>query len=60
MKKMYNETADVYSFGILIWQMARDRVPFKGLNKEAFMRNIVASGQRPKVCEGFLLALIMS
>ena len=29
--------------------MARDRVPFKGMNKEEFMRNVVAGGQRPKL-----------
>jgi len=30
LKAPYSEKADVYSFGIMIWQMARDRVPFKG------------------------------
>ena len=30
LRKPYTEKCDVYSFGILVWQMARDRVPFKG------------------------------
>ena len=49
LKRPYSEKVDVYSFGILVWQMARDKIPFKGLNKEEFMRNIVAGGQRPKL-----------
>jgi serine/threonine protein kinase len=27
----YTEKVDVYSFAIMVWQMARDRVPFKGI-----------------------------
>ena len=27
----YNEKVDVYSYGIMVWQMARDKIPFKGL-----------------------------
>ena len=33
LRKPYNEKVDVYSYGIMVWQMARDRVPFKGLSK---------------------------
>ena len=33
LRKSYNEKVDVYSYGIMVWQMARDRVPFKGLSK---------------------------
>ena len=29
-KESYSEKVDVYSFGVLVWQMAKDRVPFKG------------------------------
>lgn len=27
----YNEKVDVYSYGIMVWQMARDKIPFKGV-----------------------------
>ena len=37
LKKPYNEKADVYSFGIILWQMGRDKVPFKGLSRTEFM-----------------------
>ena len=33
LKKPYNEKADVYSFAIMLWQMARDKVPFKGMTR---------------------------
>ena len=36
--------------------MARDRVPFKGLNKDLFMRNVVAGGQRPKLDKSWPVA----
>jgi serine/threonine protein kinase len=49
LKAPYSEKADVYSFGIMIWQMARDRVPFKGMTREAFMTNVVRGGERPKL-----------
>ena len=44
----YNERADIYSFGIMVWQMARDRVPFKGMGREDFMSLVVLGGERPK------------
>ena len=49
LKRSYTELVDVYSFGILVWQMAKDKVPFKGYNKDEFLRNVVVGGQRPKI-----------
>ena len=49
LRKPYTEKADVYSFGIMVWQMARDRVPFKGLSREDFMTHVVTAGERPKL-----------
>ena len=49
LKRSYGEKVDVYSFGILVWQMARDKTPFQGFNKESFIRNVVAGGRRPKL-----------
>jgi len=49
LKQPYNEKADVYSFGIMVWQMARDRVPFKGMSREEFMARVVQRGERPKL-----------
>lgn len=49
LRKPYNEKVDVYSFGIMAWQMARDKVPFKAMNKDDFMRMVVLGGDRPQV-----------
>ena len=49
LRKPYNSSVDVYSFGILLWQMARDQVPFKGYGKEQFVKEVVLGGLRPKL-----------
>jgi serine/threonine protein kinase len=49
LRRPYCEKADVYSFGIMVWQMARDRVPFKGMNRDEFMNSVVLGGERPKL-----------
>ena len=45
----YTEKCDVYSYGIMLWQMARDRVPFQGFGKNDFVRNVVDLNMRPKL-----------
>ena len=49
LNKPYNEKVDVYSFGIMCWQMASDRLPFKGMSKDQFLNVIVMGKQRPKL-----------
>lgn len=49
LRQPYTEKVDVYSFGIMVWQMARDRVPFKGYAKDNFMKQVVVNGERPKL-----------
>eukprot|EP01033_Poteriospumella_lacustris_P013497 gene13497-9657_t len=45
----YTELCDVYSYAIVLWQMARDRIPFKGLTKEDFIQRVVKQQERPKL-----------
>jgi serine/threonine protein kinase len=49
LRRPYNEKVDVYSFGIMLWQMARDAVPFKGMSREEFLQKVVYGGERPKL-----------
>ena len=49
LREPYTEKVDVYSFGIMLWQMARDQVPFSGLGKTAFMQEVVRGHIRPKL-----------
>lgn len=30
--EMYTEKADVYSFGIIVWELFARKVPFEGMN----------------------------
>ena len=49
LREPYTEKVDVYSFGIMLWQMAKDKVPFTGMGKKAFIENVVVGGLRPKL-----------
>jgi serine/threonine protein kinase len=49
LRKPYNEKVDVYSFGIMVWQMATDKVPFKGYNRDQFIKEVVVGKLRPKL-----------
>jgi serine/threonine protein kinase len=49
LKMPYCEKTDVYAFGILVWQMAKDKTPFTGMNRQEFMLKVVDGGERPKI-----------
>lgn len=49
LRQVYCEKVDVYSFGIMLWQMASDKIPFKGLSRDEFMERVVVGGERPKI-----------
>ena len=43
----YNYLADVYSFGIILWEVTAHKKPFEGLNRELFYERVVHGGERP-------------
>lgn len=45
----YNHKADVYSFGIILWEMNACKKPFEGLDKEQFYEKVVHGGERPPI-----------
>jgi serine/threonine protein kinase len=49
LRLSYSEKSDVYQFGIVLWQIARDKVPFLGLTKTEYLNRVVYANERPKV-----------
>jgi serine/threonine protein kinase len=43
----YHWGADVYSFGIILWELNATKKPFDGLNRELFYERVVHGGERP-------------
>lgn len=47
--RSYHQSVDVYSFGILIWQVASGKVPFRDMGKKTYFDRVVVGGQRPRI-----------
>lgn len=45
--KPYNHKADVYSFGMILWEMNAGKKPFDGLDRDGFFKRVVESEERP-------------
>lgn len=45
----YNETSDVYSFSLLLWQVLKLATPFNGLNIGQLQKDVYKGGLRPKM-----------
>jgi serine/threonine protein kinase len=54
----YSEKADVYSFAILIWTIARNKVPFRDLDRAAHRTKVAIQGERPKLQKGLLFTTL--
>ena len=45
-REPYNEACDVYSFGILLWEMLANTTPFEGYNLDMFQVFVATMGER--------------
>jgi serine/threonine protein kinase len=48
LSKPYNEMSDIYSYGIIMWQVDTGFVPFAGMAPSEFVSNVVKGKQRPR------------
>jgi Protein tyrosine and serine/threonine kinase len=48
LNKPYNETCDVYSFCILLWQILKAETPFDGYTMKMLTKKVTVEGVRPK------------
>lgn len=54
----YGTSAEVYSFGILLWQLASHERPFAGMDMQRHARQVVDGGQRPPLKKGCATAAV--
>lgn len=45
----YNLTADVYSFGLLLWQICSLKLPYDGMNRQDHSELVVHGNERPQL-----------
>lgn len=47
--KPYNHKGDVYSFGMILWEILSMEKPFAGMTREDFYQLVVHGGHRPDI-----------
>ncbi|CAM9636717.1 unnamed protein product, partial [Hapterophycus canaliculatus] len=45
----YNEKVDVYSFGIVLWEMSTLKKPFEGMGRDQFFSKVIRGSHRPPI-----------
>lgn len=47
--KSYTEKADVFSFGIILWELAAEEPPYKHKSQQQVSIEVVRDGLRPEI-----------
>ncbi|CAB4473256.1 unnamed protein product [Rhizophagus irregularis] len=51
-RNSYSKAADVYSFGIILWELTSCRMPFSDVRQDIHLVYEIIEGRRPKIVEG--------
>ncbi|RGB40790.1 kinase-like domain-containing protein [Rhizophagus diaphanus] len=51
-QKLYSKAADVYSFGIILWELTSCRTPFSDMTRDIALELEIIKGKRPNIVEG--------
>jgi hypothetical protein len=49
LNKPYTEKVDVFSFAMVVWTIATEKVPYKGYDRAMHRSRVVMAGERPKL-----------
>ena len=52
MTSKYTNKVDVYAYGILLWEIVAEDIPFRGLNQYQITINVTQKNLRPKIPDG--------
>jgi len=52
-RKPYNHKVDVYSFGIILWELFACRKPFENMDAQQYYKKVVHGGERPAISRKF-------
>lgn len=58
LREAYTEMVDIYSFGVILWQMTSGLTPFVGMQQSDYMNEVVHQGHRPKIPDHLPASLI--
>ena len=53
LSRPYDHTAEVFSFGLIAWQLVAHEKPFGGMAVEQFRSRVAEAGERPRCAEHF-------
>lgn len=58
LRRPYTEKVDIYSIGVILWQMTSGEIPFTNMKRDEYMARVVNHGYRLRIREDLPEALV--